>query len=70
MGPRPPVDIHRYMLVLFVQKTRVHAEAPGDRTNFKVRAFVVAHELGLPTACRRFDPGGSLDRRVNCRRVP
>jgi hypothetical protein len=20
--------------------------------------------------CRRFDPGGSLDRRVNCRRVP
>jgi hypothetical protein len=22
------------------------------------------------TNCRRFDPGGSLDRRVNCRRVP
>jgi hypothetical protein len=21
-------------------------------------------------ACRRFEPGGSLDRRVNCRRVP
>jgi hypothetical protein len=20
--------------------------------------------------CRRFEPGGSLDRRVNCRRVP
>jgi hypothetical protein len=22
------------------------------------------------SSCRRFDPGGSLDRRVNCRRVP
>jgi hypothetical protein len=21
-------------------------------------------------SCRRFEPGGSLDRRVNCRRVP
>jgi hypothetical protein len=30
-------------------------------------------ELEGPTwraNCRRFDPGGSLDRRVNCRRVP
>jgi hypothetical protein len=26
--------------------------------------YVVVHR------CRRFDPGGSLDRRVNCRRVP
>jgi hypothetical protein len=25
--------------------------------------------IGLITWCRRFDPGGSLDRRVNCRRV-
>jgi ribonuclease HI len=25
---------------------------------------------GLCGSCRRFDPGGSLDRRVNCRRVP
>jgi hypothetical protein len=25
---------------------------------------------GLESICRRFDPGGSLDRRVNCRRVP
>jgi hypothetical protein len=25
--------------------------------------------ISLETYCRRFDPGGSLDRRVNCRRV-
>jgi hypothetical protein len=25
--------------------------------------------IGLDPTCRRFDPGGSLDRRVNCRRV-
>jgi hypothetical protein len=24
----------------------------------------------IKDCCRRFDPGGSLDRRVNCRRVP
>nr|ABW96232.1 ZCN9 [Zea mays] len=55
MGPRPPVGIHRYVLVLFEQKTRVHAEAPGDRANFKTRAFAAAHELGLPTAVVYFN---------------
>jgi hypothetical protein len=25
--------------------------------------------VGSVVECRRFDPGGSLDRRVNCRRV-
>jgi hypothetical protein len=28
------------------------------------------HYFCYITICRRFDPGGSLDRRVNCRRVP
>jgi hypothetical protein len=29
------------------------------------------HPPGMQqTICRRFEPGGSLDRRVNCRRVP
>jgi hypothetical protein len=29
--------------------------------------FAYMQSLG---ACRRFEPGGSLDQRVNCRRVP
>ncbi|EES02614.1 hypothetical protein BDA96_03G104200 [Sorghum bicolor] len=55
MGPRPPVGIHRYVLVLFEQKTRVHAEAPRERANFNTRAFAAAHELGLPTAVVYFN---------------
>ncbi|NP_001106249.1 ZCN10 protein [Zea mays] len=55
MGPRPPVGIHRYVLVLFEQKTRVHAEGPGERANFNTRAFAAAHELGLPTAVVYFN---------------
>ena len=53
MGPRPPVGIHRYVLVLFEQKTR--AEAPAERANFNTRAFAAAHELGLPTAVVYFN---------------
>jgi hypothetical protein len=30
----------------------------------------LASREGEDPRCRRFDPGGSLDRRVNCRRVP
>jgi len=55
MGPRPPVGIHRYVLVLFEQKTRVRAEGPGERGNFNTRAFAAAHELGLPTAVVYFN---------------
>jgi hypothetical protein len=33
-------------------------------------AFVRVAVRGSDGDCRRFDPGGSLDRRVNCRRVP
>ncbi|KAL6847754.1 hypothetical protein ACP4OV_021882 [Aristida adscensionis] len=63
MGPRPPVGIHRYVLVLFEQKTRLlHAggggESPvdgGGRANFSTRAFAARHELGLPTAVVYFN---------------
>ncbi|WVZ71968.1 hypothetical protein U9M48_020495 [Paspalum notatum var. saurae] len=55
MGPRPPVGIHRYVLVLFEQKTRVQAGAPEARANFNTRAFAAAHELGLPTAVVYFN---------------
>jgi phosphatidylethanolamine-binding protein len=55
MGPRPPVGIHRYVLVLFQQKTRVRAEAPGERANFNTRAFAATHDLGLPAAVVYFN---------------
>ncbi|KAL6626590.1 hypothetical protein ACP70R_030316 [Stipagrostis hirtigluma subsp. patula] len=55
MGPRPPVGIHRYVLVLFEQKARVRAEAPDERANFNTRAFAARHDLGLPTAVVYFN---------------
>jgi hypothetical protein len=43
--------------------------------NTKAKAYTPRQNGHRPscihdTACRRFEPGGSLDRRVNCRRVP
>ncbi|XP_037417168.1 protein MOTHER of FT and TFL1 homolog 2-like [Triticum dicoccoides] len=58
MGPRPPVGIHRYVLVLFEQKTRFPyvAEAPPEeRAYFNTRAFAGNHELGLPVAVVYFN---------------
>jgi hypothetical protein len=43
------------------------AEALDDEHHFLI--VELGGVNGEPT-CRRFDPGGSLDRRVNCRRVP
>jgi hypothetical protein len=68
----------------FAGKIRVGASPHGDlvagefvffisnlpsRLALPISSFFVLllKELGL---CRRFEPGGSLDRRVNCRRVP
>jgi hypothetical protein len=34
------------------------------------RHYIMGTKCQVYTDCRRFDPGGSLDRRVNCRRVP
>jgi hypothetical protein len=41
--------------------------APWKAIKSQVLAGFVAE--WVDTQCRRFDPGGSLDRRVNCRRV-
>jgi hypothetical protein len=35
-----------------------------------VCGVLVRGGVGGAPICRRFEPGGSLDRRVNCRRVP
>jgi hypothetical protein len=36
----------------------------------RARGGFIPSNFCLLYFCRRFDPGGSLDRRVNCRRVP
>ncbi|KAG6475126.1 protein MOTHER of FT and TFL1 homolog 1-like [Zingiber officinale] len=56
MGPRPPVGIHRYALVLFQQKSRLQGVAPPPaRANFSTRAFAAHCELGLPVATVYFN---------------
>lgn len=56
MGPRPPVGIHRYALVLFQQKSRLQGVAPpAARANFSTRAFAAHYELGLPVATVYFN---------------
>nr|AMB21818.1 FT18 [Lolium perenne] len=70
LGPQPPVGIHRYVLVLFQQKSRIvdgYAAPPADRPYFNTRAFAFNHELGLPVAVVYFnsqrEPSGNRRRR-------
>ena len=58
IGPQPPVGIHRYVLVLFEQKSRIvdgYAAPPADRAYFNTRAFAANHDLGLPVAVVYFN---------------
>nr|QAB04923.1 MFT2 [Platanus x hispanica] len=56
VGPRPPVGIHRYILVLFQQKTPASMlEEPTSRSNFNTRAFANHLDLGVPVATVYFN---------------
>ncbi|RLM42320.1 hypothetical protein C2845_PMPSC056049 [Panicum miliaceum] len=58
MGPRPPVGIHRYVMVVFQQKARMTAppaRAEAARVGFTTRAFADRHDLGLPVAAMYFN---------------
>ncbi|KAK2664487.1 hypothetical protein Ddye_003061 [Dipteronia dyeriana] len=56
MGPRPPVGIHRYILVLFQQKASLGmVEQPPTRANFNTRFFAGHFNLGLPVATIYFN---------------
>ncbi|OAY75539.1 Protein MOTHER of FT and TF 1, partial [Ananas comosus] len=56
MGPQPPVGIHRYVLVLFEQKSQLASVAsPAARPNFNTRVFAAQHDLGLPVAAVYFN---------------
>lgn len=57
MGPRPPVGIHRYILVLFEQKHPLGSsvELLNNRANFRTRLFAARYGLGLPVATVYFN---------------
>ncbi|XP_059454583.1 protein MOTHER of FT and TFL1 [Corylus avellana] len=56
VGPRPPIGIHRYILVLFRQKAPLGlVDQPGSRANFSTRLFAGQLDLGLPVATVYFN---------------
>ncbi|CAA0818412.1 Protein MOTHER of FT and TF 1 [Striga hermonthica] len=58
VGPKPTVGIHRYILVLFRQHTRLGIgilEAPQSRSNFNTRAFAQRFNLGMPVCTVYFN---------------
>lgn len=56
VGPRPPIGIHRYILVLFRQKSRLGlVDQPPSRANFNTRFFAAQLDLGLPVATVYFN---------------
>ncbi|RWW22002.1 hypothetical protein GW17_00013828 [Ensete ventricosum] len=56
MGPRLPLGIHRYVLVMFRQKSRFPGVTPpATRANFNTRSFAAHHDLGLPVATVYFN---------------
>ncbi|KAL8042489.1 hypothetical protein ABFX02_09G054500 [Erythranthe guttata] len=56
VGPRPPVGIHRYIIVLFRQKRGLDGvEAPPSRSHFNTRAFAQDLDLGIPVATVYFN---------------
>ncbi|XP_021803177.1 protein MOTHER of FT and TFL1 [Prunus avium] len=56
VGPRPPVGIHRYILVLFQQKGPMGlVEQPSSRAHFNTRFFSAQLDLGLPVSTVYFN---------------
>nr|QLM02225.1 mother of FT and TFL1 1 [Gomphichis scaposa] len=55
-SPKPPLGIHRYVMVLFHQQSVFPAVAPlVSRANFSTRDFAVRYDLGLPVAVVYFN---------------
>ncbi|KAF3641516.1 Protein CENTRORADIALIS [Capsicum annuum] len=72
VGPRPPVGIHRYILVLFRQKAPMSGmlQPPIARSHFCTRMFAQHLDLGVPVATVYFNAhkepanrGVEIDRR-------
>ncbi|KAJ3694355.1 hypothetical protein LUZ60_009835 [Juncus effusus] len=59
MAPKPPLGIHRYVFILFEQKSWIERGAielnSETRANFSTRNFAEKYELGLPAAAIYFN---------------
>nr|WGL40953.1 TERMINAL FLOWER 4 [Chrysanthemum x morifolium] len=53
--PKPVIGIHRYVFLLFKQKTRKSVTPPASRDHFNTRSFCHEHGLGLPVAAVYFN---------------
>ncbi|MFS8001291.1 putative phosphatidylethanolamine-binding protein [Helianthus anomalus] len=53
--PKPVIGIHRYVFLLFKQKTRKSVSPPTSRDHFNTRNFSQQHGLGLPVAAVYFN---------------
>jgi hypothetical protein len=64
-----PVDLLKTLYALVFESYPSKKPSTALGTNLELLHLLIRIKNLLPK-CRRFDPGGSLDRRVNCRRVP
>ncbi|KAI7730299.1 hypothetical protein M8C21_032381 [Ambrosia artemisiifolia] len=53
--PKPVIGIHRYVFLLFKQKTRKSVSPPASRDRFNTRSFSQENGLGLPVAAVYFN---------------
>ncbi|KAL5545872.1 hypothetical protein UlMin_005559 [Ulmus minor] len=53
--PKPNIGIHRFVFVLFKQKSRQSVTPPSSRDNFNARSFAAENDLGLPVAAVYFN---------------
>ncbi|KAG2571975.1 protein SELF-PRUNING-like [Panicum virgatum] len=54
-SPKPYIGIHRFVFVLFKQKSRQGVRAPSSRDYFSTRRFAADNDLGLPVAAVYFN---------------
>nr|XP_051211205.1 protein RICE FLOWERING LOCUS T 1-like [Lolium perenne] len=54
-SPRPVLEIHRLVFLLFQQLGRQTVYAPGWRQNFSTRDFAELYNLGSPVAAVYFN---------------
>lgn len=53
--PKPNIGIHRFVFVLFKQKSRQSVNPPSSRDHFNTRNFAAENDLGLPVAAVYFN---------------
>ncbi|XP_026379249.1 protein MOTHER of FT and TFL1-like [Papaver somniferum] len=57
MGPKPPVGMHRYVMVVFMQKgeLKMVVEEPASRAHFNTGNFAQQYDLGIPVSAFYFN---------------